>query len=48
MKDGSLAHSLIDADRQEAIERAVLTLDALDDISTLTALLTPVVRPALG
>ena len=44
----SLTHSLIDADRQHAIEKAVLNLDALDDISTLTALLTPVVRPALG
>ena len=44
----SLTHSLIDADRQEAIEKAVLNLEALDDISTLTALLIPVVRPALG
>jgi aconitate decarboxylase len=44
----SLTHSLIDAERQEAIERAVLNLEALDDIGTLTALLTPVVRPALG
>jgi 2-methylcitrate dehydratase PrpD len=44
----SLTHSLIDPDRQQAIEKAVLNLEALDDISALTALLTPVVRAALG
>ena len=44
----SLTRSLIDTGRQHAIENAVLNLEALDDISTLTALLTPVVRPALG
>jgi aconitate decarboxylase len=44
----SLTHSLIDADRQNAIEKAVLNLEALDDISTLTGLLIPAVRAALG
>ena len=43
----SLTHSVISADRQSAIEKAVLHLDALDDISELTALLTPTVRSAL-
>jgi hypothetical protein len=38
---------VIPADRQVAIERTVLNLDGLDDISTLTALLTPIVRSAL-
>jgi hypothetical protein len=38
---------VISADRQSAIEKAVLHLDALDDISELTALLTPTVRSAL-
>jgi 2-methylcitrate dehydratase PrpD len=44
----SLAHSLIGADRQHAIEKAVLNLEALDDIGTLTGLLIPAVRAALG
>jgi aconitate decarboxylase len=44
----SLTHSLIDADRQDAIEKAVLGLETLEDISTLTGLLIPAVRPALG
>jgi len=44
----SLTHSLIDTGRQHAIEKAVLNLEALDDISTLTGLLIPAVRPALG
>jgi aconitate decarboxylase len=43
----SLTRSVIPADRQVAIERTVLNLDGLDDISTLTALLTPIVRSAL-
>jgi aconitate decarboxylase len=43
----SLTRSVIHADRQTAIEKAVLNLDALDDISELTALLTPTVRSAL-
>jgi aconitate decarboxylase len=44
----SLTHSLIDADRQDAIEKAVLSLEELDDIHTLTSLLIPAVRAALG
>jgi aconitate decarboxylase len=44
----SLTRSLIDADRQQAIEKAVLNLEALEDISALTGLLTPAVRAALG
>ncbi len=44
----SLTDSLIDADRQRAIEKAVLNLEALEDISTLTGLLIPAVRAALG
>jgi aconitate decarboxylase len=43
----SLTASAIAADRQAAVEKMVLTLDSLDDISQLTALLTPAVRPAL-
>jgi hypothetical protein len=38
---------VIPTDRQIAIEKTVLNLDALDDISELTALLTPTVRSAL-
>src|SRR5262249_32294218 len=41
----SLTRSVIPTDRQSAIEETVLKLDALDDISQLTALLTPTVRP---
>jgi 2-methylcitrate dehydratase PrpD len=44
----NLTHSLIDSGRQDAIEKAVLGLEALDDISVLTGLLTPTVRAALG
>ena len=43
----SLTRSVISADRQTAIEKTVLNVDALDDISALTALLTPTVRSAL-
>jgi 2-methylcitrate dehydratase PrpD len=43
----SLTASVIAADRQAAVEKMVLSLDSLDDISQLTALLTPTVRPAL-
>jgi 2-methylcitrate dehydratase PrpD len=44
----NLTRSVIDTGRQDAIEKAVLNLEALDDISTLTDLLTPTVRAALG
>jgi hypothetical protein len=40
--------SVIDPDRQGAIGKAVLNVEALEDISTLTELLTPAVRAALG
>ena len=43
----SLTDPVIAADRQAAIEKTVLALESLDDISQLTALLTPTVRPAL-
>jgi 2-methylcitrate dehydratase PrpD len=43
----SLTRAVITADRQSAIEKIVLDIEALDDISKLTALLTPTVRSAL-
>jgi aconitate decarboxylase len=43
----SLTRSVISADRQSAIEKVVLGIEALDDISELMALLTPTVRSAL-
>ena len=43
----SLTASVIAADRQAAIEKTVLAMESLDDISQLTSLLTPTVRPAL-
>ncbi|HXC80009.1 MAG TPA: hypothetical protein VNU19_23510, partial [Candidatus Acidoferrum sp.] len=43
----NLTRSLISADRQSAIEKTVLDIEALDDISKLMALLTPTVRSAL-
>ncbi|QDO25664.1 MmgE/PrpD family protein [Streptomyces sp. S1A1-8] len=42
----NLTHSVISADRQSAIESAVLDLDNMADISALVALLTPTVRAA--
>src|SRR5271163_4808743 len=47
VKYRSLTRSVISADRQSAIEKTVLDLETLDDISKLTALLTPTVRSAL-
>ena len=44
----NLTRSVIDTGRQDAIEKAVLNLDSLDDISALTDLLIPTVRAALG
>jgi aconitate decarboxylase len=44
----SLTRSVIDSDRQDAIEKAVLNLEALEDITALTDLLIPTVRAALG
>jgi aconitate decarboxylase len=43
----SLTSSVISTSRQTALEKTILNLDALDDISELTALLTPTVRSAL-
>jgi len=43
----SLTSSVISTSRQTALEKTVLNLDALDDSSELTALLTPTVRSAL-
>jgi aconitate decarboxylase len=43
----SLTSSVIPTNRQTALEKIALNLDALDDISELTALLTPTVRSAL-
>ena len=47
VKYRNLTRSVIPPDRQTAIEKTVLNLDALDDISELTALLIPTVRSAL-
>ncbi len=47
VKYRSLTRSVISADRQSAIEKTVLDVDTLDDISELTALLTPTVRSPL-
>ena len=44
----NLTRSVIDTDRQDAIEKAVLNLEALHDVRTLTDLLIPTVRAALG
>ncbi|MFE8954468.1 MmgE/PrpD family protein [Streptomyces althioticus] len=43
-----LTHALVTPERQAAIEQAVLGIDHLEDITELTDLLTPEVRPALG
>jgi aconitate decarboxylase len=47
VKYRSLTRSIISRDRQAAIEKAALDLDALDDIAELMALLTPAVRSSL-
>src|SRR5580693_3975774 len=46
-KYAKLTHRIIAADRQAAIEKAVLDIDTLDDIAQLTALLTPAVHSPL-
>ena len=43
----SLTRSLISLDRQSAIEKTVLNIESVMDISSLIALLTPTVRSAL-
>src|SRR5271166_703923 len=47
VKYRSLTRSVISTDRQAAIEKAALNLDAIDDITELMALLTPAVRSSL-
>jgi aconitate decarboxylase len=46
-KYAKLTRRAVSADRRAAIEKAVLGIDALDDIAELTALLTPAVRSPL-
>jgi 2-methylcitrate dehydratase PrpD len=46
-KFAKLTHRAISADRQAAIEKAVLGLDTLDDVAQLAALLTPAVHSPL-
>src|ERR1700729_1173302 len=46
-KYAKLTGRAVSADRQAAIEKAVLGIDPLDDIAELTALLTPAVRSPL-
>jgi aconitate decarboxylase len=43
-----LTRTVISEERQRKIENTVLNLEALEDISELTALLTPTVASALG
>jgi len=47
-KYAKLTHRAISAERQAAIEKAVLGIDAADDVAQLTALLTPTVQSPLG
>src|SRR5271156_4480912 len=44
----NLTHSVIEPDRRHAIENTVLGLETLDDIASLTGMLTPPVNPALA
>jgi aconitate decarboxylase len=46
-KYAKLTHRAISAERQAAIENTVLTIDTVDDVAELTALLTPAVRSPL-
>jgi aconitate decarboxylase len=46
-KYAKLTHRVISAERQSAIERAVLNIDNLEDVAELSALLTPAVRSPL-
>ena len=47
-KCAKLTHHAITADRQAAIEKAVLGIDTLHDVAQLTALLTPAVHSPLN
>ena len=44
----NLTHSVIEPDRRKAIEKTVLGLETLDDITMLTRMLNPPVNSALG
>jgi aconitate decarboxylase len=46
-KYAKLTDGVVSPERQAAIERTVLDIDALDDVSQLTALLTPIVHSPL-
>jgi aconitate decarboxylase len=46
-KYAKLTHDVISAERQAAIEKAVLGIDTLDDVAQLATLLTPAVRSPL-
>ncbi len=46
-KYAKLTHRIISAERQAAIEKAVLDIDTLDDVAQLAALLTPTVHSPL-
>jgi 2-methylcitrate dehydratase PrpD len=46
-KYAKLTHRIISAERQAAIEKAVLNIDTLDDVAQLAALLTPAVHSPL-
>jgi len=46
-KYAKLTHRVLSAERQAAIEKAVLNIDNLDDVAQLTALLTPAVHSPL-
>jgi aconitate decarboxylase len=47
-KYAKLTHRVISAERQAAIEKAVLNIETLDDVAQLTELLTPAVHSPLG
>ena len=47
VKYAKLTDRIISAERQAAIEKAVLGIDTLSDVAQLTALLTPTVRSPL-
>jgi 2-methylcitrate dehydratase PrpD len=46
-KYAKLTHRAISAERQAAIEQAILNIDTLDDVAQLAALLTPAVHSPL-
>ena len=46
-KYAKLTDGVVSPDRQAAIQRTVLDIDALDDVAQLMALLTPIVHSPL-